>query len=63
MSLPKVVYIYEEKDREGNVYLIASRDSHEQSEGLVGVYALQEKLYVRTKPQFKKFGTKKWFDK
>ena len=63
MSLPNIVYVYEEQDTTGEKYLIASRDSHDQQEGIVGVYELVEKLHVRHKPQFRKVNTKKWFDK
>lgn len=63
MSLPKLIYVYEEKDTDGNTYLVASQDSHEQTEGIVGIYDLREKLHVRHKPQFRRPNTKQWFDK
>ena len=63
MSLPKFIYVYEEKDTTGETYLIASTDSHEQMEGLIGIYDLRETLHVRHKPQFRRPKTKNWFDK
>lgn len=63
MALPKIVYIYEEEDSDGTKYLVASTNSHEQIEGVIGVYKLQETLYVRCKPQFRRAKTKTWFDK
>ena len=63
MSLPKVVYVYEDEGNDGVKFLVVTTDSHEQSEGVVGVYELREKLSVRQKPQFRRAGTKTWFDK
>jgi hypothetical protein len=63
MSLPKLLYVFEEKETNGAPYFVASTDSHEQTEGLVGVYDLRETLQVRHKPQFRRPKTKQWFDK
>ena len=62
MALPKIVYIYEELDRDSK-YLVASIDPSEQQEGIVGVYELRETLQVRHKVQFCRPKTKTWFDK
>ena len=64
MAFPKVLYVYEEKESNGGAsYFVASTDSHEQTDGLVGVYVLSETLHVRNKPQFRRPKTKQWFDK
>ena len=63
MSLPKVVYVFEQSDNDGEKYLVASTDTHEQNEGIIGVYDLRETLHVRHKPQFRRQKTKSWFDK
>ena len=62
MALPKLLYVYEETNH-GDSYFVASTDSHEQTEGLVGIYDLRETLHVRHKPQFRRPKTKAWFDK
>ncbi len=64
MALPKLLYVYEQKDSNTDEpYFIASTDSHEQTANVVGVYDLREVLHVRNKPQFRRAKTKKWFDK
>ncbi len=64
MALPKLLYVYEQKDSNTDEpYFIASTDSHDQMEGLVGVYDLREVLHVRHKPQFRRPKTRNWFDK
>jgi len=62
MALPKIIYVYEDSD-DGEKFLVASKDSHEQTEGIVGVYVLRESLQIRHKPQFRRPNTKTWFDK
>ena len=61
MSLPRVLYIFEDKDRDGTTYLVASRKPGDQDEGLVGVYDLRETLHVRHPLEFRRLGTKQWF--
>ena len=63
MVLPRVVYVYENKESDGTSYLIASIDPDDQDEGLVGVYDLREILHVRHKTQFRRAKNKLWFDK
>lgn len=63
MSLPRRVYVYEDKGSDGVSYLVATKDSHEQMEGMVGIYELVDELHVRHKPQFRRKGTRQWFDK
>ena len=62
MALPKVVYVYEENERDGSSYLCATHDPDGLS-GVVGVYEIREKMQARQKTQFKREGTKTWFDK
>ena len=59
--VPKVVYIYEEKDTNGEPYLVASTSVGDQNEGLVGVYDLRECLHVRHRLELRRKGTKGWF--
>jgi hypothetical protein len=60
MALPKVLYVYEMKD--GDIpYYAASRVPGEQGEGIVGVYRLEDTLYVRHALELKRKGTKTWF--
>ena len=59
--LPKLVYVHEEKDTDGTVYLVASLSPGDQDEGLVGVYDLRESLHVRHILEFRRSGTKQWF--
>ena len=63
MALPKLLYVFEEKGSDDVPYFVASTNSHEQTEGLVGIYDLREKLSVRHKPQFRRQNSKQWFDK
>jgi len=63
MALPNVLYVYKKSDDDGIKYFVASTDSHEQTEGIVGVYRLQESLHIRHKPQFRRPKNKTWFDK
>ena len=61
MSLPRVVYIYEDKDTDDTCYLVASRQSGELDKGLIGVYDLRETLHVRHPLEYRRHGTKQWF--
>lgn len=61
MSLPEVVYVYEDEGSDGDKYLVASRDPGDQEEGIVGVYLLEETLKIRHETQVQRKGTKKWF--
>lgn len=63
MALPKLLYVFEEKETNGEKYFVASTDSHEQMDGLVGIYDLRETLHVRHKKQFRRPKSKQWFDK
>ena len=63
MALPKVVYVYEDKGTDDVPYLVASMDSHELDEGIIGIYDLREKIHVRHQPQFRRPKTKTWFNK
>ena len=62
MALPKFIYVYEDQDNDSNKYFVATTDPGERDNGLVGIYDLREILEVRHKLQFKKRGTKNWFD-
>jgi len=62
MALPKLLYVYDETDTDGVSYYVASTDSHEQTEGLVGLYELRESVEVRHKEQFRKGKKGKWED-
>ena len=61
MSLPNILYVYEDTNTNGETYLVATTDPGEQTEGLIGVYALREKLHVRHQLQFRRPRTKQWF--
>jgi hypothetical protein len=58
--LPKVVYVYQEKNRDNSVDLLATSDLAERGEGLVGIYDLREVVQTRYQPQVKRVGTKTW---
>ena len=58
-KLPTPIYVFEDKDWT----LVASRDSHEQTEGIVGIYDLREMIHIRHKAQFRRLKSKAWFDK
>ena len=58
--LPKVVYVYQEENRDNSVDLLATHDIAERGEGLVGVYDLREVLETRFQSQVKRPGTKTW---
>lgn len=64
MSLPKLMYVYEEIDTDGASYYVADTDSHAQQEGVVGIYELRETVEVRHKGQFRRGKGKsaKWED-
>ena len=61
MALPTVIYIYEDEERDGSKYFVASKDPGEQTEGLIGVYRLEESLHVRHPLEFRRPGTNQWF--
>ena len=61
MSLPKVIYVYEDQERNGVKFLVASTDAKEQDNGIVGVYDLRETLHIRHQAQFRRSKTKTWF--
>lgn len=61
MALPKMIYVFEDKNRDGSTYLVASKEPGDQDEGLVGVYDLRETLHVRHPLEFRRPGTKQWF--
>lgn len=60
-KLPKVVYIYQEENRDHSYDLLATHDLAECGEGLVGIYDLRECVHTRYQPQVKREGTKTWF--
>ena len=64
MTLPRVLYVYEEDDGDGDKYLMVSRSPLEQENEKepVGIYDLREKIYVRRKSQVRRDNTKTWFD-
>lgn len=62
MALPKLIYVYEEKDDSGTSYFVATTDPDDLTEGLIGVYDLREVLSVRHKLQFRRAKTKSWID-
>lgn len=62
MSLPKFIYVYEDRGSDGKSYFVATTDPGENSEGQIGVYDLREVLNVRHKLQFRRSKTKTWFD-
>ena len=62
MSLPKLLYVYEEEGTEGVSYFFASADPFEQNEGLVGIYDLRSIVEVRHKEQFREGKKGKWID-
>lgn len=53
-KLMKTIYVYEEKERDGEGFLMAGNDVEYCSEvgetRLVGVYELKKKIKVSTKP-------------
>ena len=62
MSMPKVVYIYEEQSGDDK-YLVAMADPTEISEtqvGAIGVYDFRESLHVRSQTQFRRPKSKEW---
>ena len=59
--LPKVVYVYEEQERDGTTYLVASKSPDCEDGSLLGVYTLTEKLHVRSQTQLRRENTKTWF--
>jgi hypothetical protein len=61
--LPKIAYVYEEADRDGTKFLVASKEAEGLEGSLLGVYELRETLHVRHKTQFRRPKTKAWFDK
>ena len=61
MSLPKLLYVYEETYPDDVSDYVASVDPHEQKEGLVGLYELRKIVEVRHKKQFRE-GEGKWVD-
>jgi hypothetical protein len=62
MALPKVIYVYEEKESDGSEYLCAMYSPDGLPEGKLGVYKLEEKLEIRHQPQLRRPGTKTWFN-
>ena len=62
MALPKLLYVFEETDTDDVSYYVASTNSHDQMEGLVGIYELRESVEVRHKEQFRKGKKAKWDD-
>ena len=62
MSLPNVLYIYEDGDKDER-YFVATRDASEKDEGLIGIYDLREILHVRHPTEFRRPKTKTWFRK
>ena len=62
MSLPKLLYVYEETGTDDVSYYVASVDPHEQNEGLVGLYDLRNIVEVRHKEQFRERKRGKWVD-
>ena len=60
--LPKLLYVFEDEGSDGSKFLIATTDPGERAEGPIGVYDLREILQVRHKLQFKRPGSKAWFD-
>ena len=61
MALPKVVYVYEEDDRDGATYLVASKAPEGIDGNFIGVYTLTETLHVRLQIQLRRPKTKTWF--
>lgn len=64
MALPKTIYVYQEAERDGTKYLVATEDKADLGgvdTKIVGVYTLGDTLHVRAQTQFRRQKTKMWF--